>query len=43
MMDRLMRDIGWLCKIKVSEGYEAELDELLDEAKYKEYCAGEAH
>lgn len=34
---------GWLCKIKVGENVESELDELLDDAKYKEHCAGEAH
>lgn len=35
--------VGWLCKIKVNDGFEAELDELLDEGKYKDHCEGEAH
>ncbi|ORY83102.1 glycine cleavage H-protein-domain-containing protein [Protomyces lactucae-debilis] len=34
---------GWLCKVKVTENYESELDALLDEAAYKAHCEGEEH
>ena len=34
---------GWLCKLKVGDNVEAELDELLDEAAYKAHCEGEDH
>jgi glycine cleavage system H lipoate-binding protein len=34
---------GWLCKVKVTDNYESEMGELLDEAAYKAHCEGEEH
>lgn len=34
---------GWLCKLKVGDKIEEELDALLDEAAYKAHCEGEDH